>query len=144
MLYEDNYLSHFGIKGQKWGVRRFQNEDGSLTEAGKKRYLEESLDKLAKDIRKQEKKVSGSSDNETHQRKLEDMKTISEYRNARKELHNLTKGDDWDGYIPGDSENEINYPGVTDDMFKQAEQLRKKKNELYDKISKMGTKVKDL
>jgi len=33
------YLAHHGIKGMKWGVRRFQNEDGSLTEAGKKRYL---------------------------------------------------------------------------------------------------------
>lgn len=34
-----NYeIYHHGIKGQKWGVRRFQNEDGSLTNAGKKRY----------------------------------------------------------------------------------------------------------
>lgn len=32
------YLAHHGIKGQKWGVRRFQYEDGSLTSAGKKRY----------------------------------------------------------------------------------------------------------
>lgn len=31
-------LAHHGIKGQKWGVRRFQNEDGSLTSAGKNRY----------------------------------------------------------------------------------------------------------
>ena len=31
------YLSHHGIKGQKWGIRRFQNEDGTLTNAGKKR-----------------------------------------------------------------------------------------------------------
>lgn len=31
-------LSHHGILGQKWGVRRFQNEDGSLTPAGEKRY----------------------------------------------------------------------------------------------------------
>lgn len=30
-------LYHYGIQGQKWGVRRFQNPDGSLTEAGKKR-----------------------------------------------------------------------------------------------------------
>lgn len=31
-------LKHAGIKGMKWGRRRFQNEDGSLTEAGRKRY----------------------------------------------------------------------------------------------------------
>lgn len=31
-------LYHWGIKGQKWGVRRFQNKDGTLTPAGKKRY----------------------------------------------------------------------------------------------------------
>lgn len=34
----ENELQHYGIKGQKWGVRRFQNEDGSLTAAGKDRY----------------------------------------------------------------------------------------------------------
>ena len=33
-----NELYHHGIKGQKWGVRRFQNGDGSLTNAGRKRY----------------------------------------------------------------------------------------------------------
>ena len=32
-------LYHHGIKGQKWGVRRFQNPDGTLTEAGKERYF---------------------------------------------------------------------------------------------------------
>ena len=31
-------LQHHGILGQKWGVRRFQNEDGSLTDAGRDRY----------------------------------------------------------------------------------------------------------
>lgn len=34
----ENNLYHHGVKGQKWGVRRFQNKDGSLTPAGKKRY----------------------------------------------------------------------------------------------------------
>lgn len=36
---ENTYLVHHGILGQKWGVRRFQNPDGSLTSAGQKRYL---------------------------------------------------------------------------------------------------------
>lgn len=38
---EDNLdeLFHFGIKGQRWGMRRYQNADGTLTEAGKIRYL---------------------------------------------------------------------------------------------------------
>jgi hypothetical protein len=36
---KEQYLAHFGIKGQKWGVRRFQEEDGSLTAEGRARYL---------------------------------------------------------------------------------------------------------
>ena len=34
----EEFLMHHGIKGMRWGVRRFQNKDGSLTPAGKKRY----------------------------------------------------------------------------------------------------------
>lgn len=35
---DQNELMHHGIRGQKWGVRRYQNADGSLTSAGKKKY----------------------------------------------------------------------------------------------------------
>ena len=38
MLISSDELRHHGIKGQRWGVRRFQEEDGSLTPAGKERY----------------------------------------------------------------------------------------------------------
>ena len=36
--YDDSALYHWGIKGMKWGVRRYQNKDGTLTAAGKKHY----------------------------------------------------------------------------------------------------------
>ena len=43
----DEELYHHGIKGMKWGIRRYQNADGSLTNAGKKR-AERKLNKLFK------------------------------------------------------------------------------------------------
>lgn len=43
--YSDEYLCHWGIKGMKWGVRRYQNKDGSLTSAGKIRYNVKSVSK---------------------------------------------------------------------------------------------------
>lgn len=48
---EHIYLAHHGIKGMKWGVRRFRNPDGTLTEAGKKRYSNTKV--LYKDLKKQ-------------------------------------------------------------------------------------------
>ena len=36
--WEGAHLQHFGVRGMKWGQRRFRNEDGSLTELGKERY----------------------------------------------------------------------------------------------------------
>lgn len=34
----DNYLEHYGVQGMHWGIRRYQNKDGSLTSAGKAHY----------------------------------------------------------------------------------------------------------
>ena len=49
-----SYLIHYGIQGQKWGIRRFQNEDGTLTPEGIRRYSD-LLDKSEKSDRYKKK-----------------------------------------------------------------------------------------
>lgn len=69
------FLSHHGIKGQKWGVRRYQNKDGSLTSAGKKRYIlrnniirnkpyTKDVNEIVDTLTDKEKKLLGASLNE--------------------------------------------------------------------------------
>lgn len=69
MAYQ-NELYHYGTLGMKWGIRRYQNKDGSLTPAGKKRYakLNLELEKLKppgeKTQKSSNKTASGMSDDE--------------------------------------------------------------------------------
>ena len=49
------YISHHGIKGQKWGVRRYQNPDGSLTAEGMRRYNTDSAVDTTKSLHKIER-----------------------------------------------------------------------------------------
>lgn len=71
VVYSSDYLAHHGILGQKWGVRRFQNADGSLTPKGKMRYKvneDGSISKKSGNERKSEKKESLSYNYKTGDR----------------------------------------------------------------------------
>lgn len=54
-------LYHYGIKNQKWGVRRYQNEDGSLTLAGKARYRKPMTKKEHRQYSDERREVAISS-----------------------------------------------------------------------------------
>ena len=71
---DSNELQHHGILGMKWGVRRYQNKDGSLTPAGKRR--EANIDrKMLNQARKY---------NELKRKKLTNTNTNNSYRNKIK------------------------------------------------------------
>lgn len=74
----ENELTHWGIKGMKWGVRRYQNKDGTLTPAGKKRYDQE-MAKL-----KAEEKVAKN--------KLRTQAKLNKLEEKRKEVEALKSG----------------------------------------------------
>lgn len=73
-------LYHFGVKGMKWGVRRYQNEDGSLTSLGKKR------DKMLSDrkVAKRNSTTSNIVNAEYSRREFEDAKTRLKLENQKK------------------------------------------------------------
>lgn len=72
----NNELMHHGIKGQKWGVRRYQNKDGSLTLAGKKRALglQNQYTELSKN-----KKYHDKNGNLTYAGRKKQLKMKDEY-----------------------------------------------------------------
>lgn len=82
-----NELYHHGVKGQKWGVRRYQNEDGSLTDLGKKRQQKSIASNRETTIAKGTKfyRVSDSAKSDTSKGKIyvsADKETGDFYINA--------------------------------------------------------------
>lgn len=75
IIYGDE-LYHHGVKGQRWGIRRYQNPDGSLTEAGKRRYLAEVHEDMEREFyrnisSKEARKVSRIGKNGYDQRGMD-------------------------------------------------------------------------
>lgn len=93
-MYED-YLMHHGIKGQKWGVRRFQNKDGTRTPLGRKRERENNKidhDKLVKSTNAKElyKNRDQLSDRELQDRlnRMRNEQALEQMANAKNKSQN--------------------------------------------------------
>ena len=78
---QNKELYHWGIKGQKWGVRRYQNKDGSLTPAGRKRQKRQMSQDAKEAQALKKKKVSEMSNAEL--RKLNERQNLERnYKSA--------------------------------------------------------------
>ena len=128
MLYESSYygimplgdyIVHHGIKGQKWGVRRFQNKDGTRTPAGKARYGSgKKQSKLSKAIEKRKKWKQWVKENEARK------KAVSEAHDIVEKTYKI---EDYASKLSGAYEK---YQSAVDDLRKHRE----------DFMSKAGTK----
>lgn len=95
---ENNYiltstgeLYHWGVKGMKWGVRRYQNKDGSLTPRGKKRQKELSADEKERASRKNDLKNRRTMSDAELKKKIERLKLEKEFKNLTNEDINSGK-----------------------------------------------------
>lgn len=126
ILKSDYELYHHGIKGQKWGVRRYQNYDGSHTPEGRER------ERYRKRQERDEKR--GKLDHNKKELKNAAGKYIDDAKKARKALDDFDKqnpevGKDW--YLKDSPVRQYERASLH-----KREQMRKKNPELVDKIEK--------
>lgn len=100
IVYSDDFLAHHGIKGQKWGIRRYQNEDGTLTKAGKLRYIQNPDGSYKKLSRRQINK----NVEQAREKKLKQLQKITE-----KDQERIVKSKAYKDFIKEYPESEGTY-----------------------------------
>lgn len=148
------YLVHHGIKGQKWGVRRFQNKDGSLTPVGKQRR---KMSNPFEDIRNSQiLRISTDDDLELYDAADKFIKTASK-RRVKKVMNSpemKASRDRLKSYISEDNRLMEQYESVWEKVFndrltedqarKESDQIKKRRSELREKIKNEDVFIKSM
>lgn len=100
VYYESNYLCHYGLKGMKWGQRRWQNEDGTFNAAGKARYFGKSSShrplsvmELQKDpdVQKRKEELKQAKVNQKTAEKAYKKASLGGFKTAEKEQKDMIR-----------------------------------------------------
>ncbi len=141
-VYSDE-LAHHGIKGMKWGVRRYQTSDGSLTAAGRKRYSDAEQNVSNKKAAKYEKKLNKN----IRKQAIEDNKLLDTRSKNRSKIEakydkKISKA------IDKDAAKAENLSKKKNDILKDFDEgtdaikkAQKIKNENYNKILELKAKA---
>jgi hypothetical protein len=119
-----NELRHWGVKGMKWGVRRYQNADGSLTPAGRKRYSDYDGEKDS--VVRKTIPVGGGKRKST---------SVEDYQNAIKKTRSVGEGIDSARKF-NDDVKRIKDPAMEKRIRKSTEQMSDK--ELQQRVQRLN------
>ena len=125
-------LYHHGIKGMHWGVRRFQNADGSLKPAGEKRYTENGKQSLGGKVSRFVKKRKENLENYSNYKKL---------RNKAREKYDLSSKEynkQWEDWANDEIKTTLLGDHARD--FKDWRPAGDKDSKAYEKASKQAEK----
>lgn len=122
----NNELKHYGILGQKWGVRRFENEDGTLTEEGKLRYYGtagKDIKVTLKDVRHETNKLAKGFSNKDPRR--EKIKKLKDEAYSLAERYHFDGDDGGGGSTKADQKAGKKYMELWDEIEYLEQEIRK-------------------